>query len=142
MSRENQLLNRVAQVYDWLHRQIRQSAHLAGYCRACGGCCDFRTFEHRLFVTPPELIYLASNIGVENLKPMPAGRCRYNLNGRCSVYEYRFAGCRIFSCSGDPDFQSRLSESALERFKAICTHFKLPYSYTDLPTALNHRAGF
>lgn len=106
-------------------------------CRACGDCCDFEEFDHRLFVTPPELVYLASNLGVEDLKPMSTGRCPYNVEGKCSVYEYRFAGCRIFSCSGHPDFQSRLSETALEKFKAVCTHFQVPYRYTDLPTALN-----
>ena len=26
-------------------------------CRACGGCCDFEAFGHRLYVTTPEAVY-------------------------------------------------------------------------------------
>ncbi len=137
MAEKVKIVKKVAEIYDWLDEQIRESTRLEGRCRACGDCCNFEEFDHRLFVTPPELIYLASNLGVENLESMPTGRCPYNIEGRCSIYEYRFAGCRIFSCSGHPDFQSRLSETVLEKFKTICTHFHVPYRYTDLPTALN-----
>ena len=131
----SQLLKRVAEIYKWLDSQIRKSVHLAGICDACGKCCDFESFDHHLFVTTPELIYLAANLGAENVKPMTTGRCPYNIRGKCSVYEHRFSGCRIFSCKGDTDFQSRLSESALKRFKSICKEFQIPYRYTDLATA-------
>jgi hypothetical protein len=49
----------------------------------------------------------------------------------------RFAGCRIFFCEGDADFQSELSESVISRFKSLCTEFDIPYIYSDLRTALN-----
>jgi len=137
MAEKVEIVKRMAEIYDWLEEQIRECVDLRWMCRACGDCCDFEGFDHRLFVTPPELIYLASNLGVENLKPMPTGRCPYNIEGRCSIYEYRFAGCRIFSCQGHPEFQSRLSESALDKLKTTCTHFNIPYRYTDLPGALN-----
>ena len=178
----NRLLERVAEIYDWLHSQIRRHGDLAGLCDVCGKCCDFDSpalaseqelaagcdegFDHRLFVTPPELMYLAANLGAENIKgshfaspsdsrrqtglrairrkmgprPMPTSRCPYNIGGKCTVYEYRFAGCRIFCCNGDADFQSRLSESALKKLKSICTEFQIPYRYTDLASALNSLA--
>lgn len=132
-----QLIKRVAEIYEWLDSQIRESARLAGICDACGKCCDFSKFDHRLFVTPPELMYLAANLGAENVKPMTTGRCSYNIKGKCSVYEHRFSSCRIFSCKSDTDFQSRLSESAVEKFKAICEQFQIPYRYTDLTTAMD-----
>jgi len=132
------VLDRVAKVYERLDSQIRRRSHLAGVCDGCGRCCDFAEFDHRLFVTPPELMYLAVHLGTEGLNPMPTGRCPYNVAGKCSVYRHRFAGCRIFCCKGDADFQSRLSESALKRFKAICEESQIRYLYVDLPTALNN----
>ena len=131
------LLKRVGEIYDWLDGQVRRSGDLAGACKACGKCCDFDAFDHRLFVTPPELMYLAAHLGRENIRPMTEGRCPYNRDGKCGVYEHRFAGCRIFCCNGGADFQSGLSESVLSRFKSLCVEFHVPYHYTDLATALN-----
>ena len=147
------LLQKVAEIYTWLDTQIRDNNQLTGQCSACGKCCDFASpapaseqgpapgldqgFDHRLFVTPPELMYLAANLGAEKQKQMTTNRCPYNIDGKCTIYEYRFAGCRIFCCKADTDFQSRLSESALKKFKSICTEFQIPYRYTDLATALN-----
>lgn len=138
MAGNGALLQRVAELYHWLDGQIRANSHLAGPCQVCGECCDFDSFDHRLFVTPPELMYLAASLATDTLKPMPTSRCPYNVDGKCSVYEYRFAGCRIFFCKGDGDFQSRLGESALKEFKSICTGLRIAYRYTDLATALNH----
>ena len=135
------LLERVAEIYKWLDLQVRLEADMAGACRSCGDCCDFDRFDHRLFITPPELMYLAANLGAENIKPMLSGRCPYNVDGKCSVYEYRFSGCRIFCCNGDADFQSRLSEEVLERLKSICVELQIPYRYTDLAAGLNNLAG-
>ncbi|MHC4557542.1 MAG: YkgJ family cysteine cluster protein [Planctomycetota bacterium] len=127
------LLKKVAEIY--------KNNDLSGACEACGKCCDFDGFDHHLFVTPPELMYLVAKLGKEEIKPMPSSRCPYNIDGKCSVYEYRFVGCRIFCCSADEDFQSRLSESALEKLKSICTEFQIPYRYTDLAAGLNSLAG-
>ena len=149
MQNNAQLLKKVAEIYNWLRLQARRYSNLAGKCSTCGECCDFdspasageQRFDHRLFVTTPELMYLAANLGHENIKPMPRSRCPYKTGGKCTIYEYRFAGCRIFCCKGDADFQSSLSESALKKFKSICTEFQIPYRYEDLPTALNRFAG-
>jgi len=138
---DSRLLERVAEVYDWLELEIRRSDNLSGACKCCGDCCDFDAFDHRLFVTSPELTYLAANLGTENIKAMPSGRCPYNIDGKCGVHEHRFAGCRIFCCSGDAAFQSELSEVVLARLKTICTEFRIPYRYVDLATALNGLAS-
>ncbi len=138
---DGRLLERVAEIYRRLERKLRLSEESAGRCRACGDCCDFDAFDHRLFITPPELEYLRASLGDDNLMPMTSGRCPYNVDGKCGVYEYRFAGCRIFCCSGDKDFQSELSERVLEELKSICEEFQIPYSYTHLAAALNGCAG-
>jgi hypothetical protein len=86
-------------------------------------------------------MYLAANLGAENIMPMLSSRCPYNIDGKCSVYEYRFSGCRIFCCNGDADFQSGLSEEVLEKLKSICVEFQIPYRYTDLAAGLSSLAG-
>lgn len=134
----NQLLKRVAEIYEWLHEQVRNNSDMSGHCDVCGKCCDFESFDHRLFVTLPELMYLTANLGGENVKPMPNGRCPYHLDGKCTIHEYRFSGCRIFCCNGDVDFQNRLSESTLKKLKSLCTEFQIAYHYADLATALNN----
>jgi Fe-S-cluster containining protein len=134
---ESRLVRRVAEIYRRLDLQIHDNGSLSGVCRACGKCCDFDDFDHRLFVTTPELMYLAAKLAGEKMKPMNGGRCPYNIDGECSIYEYRFAGCRVFCCKGDADFQSGLSESAVKKFKSACAEFGVPYKYLDLPKALN-----
>jgi len=147
MKNDSQLLKKVAEIYNWLNFQLRDNSDLAGKCDACGKCCNFgpvttdQSFDHRLFVTPPEIMYLAANLGTENIKLMPTTRCPYNVAGKCTIYNYRFVGCRIFCCNADMDFQSRLSESALKKLKSICTQFQVPYRYTDLAAALNSFAS-
>jgi len=168
-TKHTQILKRVAEIYNWLDREIRSNADLAGQCNACGKCCNFENpagtsehgFDHRLFVTTPEMIYLTMNLGAEKIKPMVTSRgstlstwfdfahhkslktgtltirCPYNIDGKCTIYEYRFAGCRIFCCKADTDFQSRLSESVLKKFKSICTELGVPYRYIYLAGALN-----
>jgi hypothetical protein len=134
--RDDRLGKKVAEIYDWLETQIADR-NTKGQCSACGECCDFDGFEHRLFITPPELMYLRVNLGDENVMPMPTDRCPYNIEGKCTVYEYRFAACRIFCCCADENFQSELSETALKKLKTLCAEFQIPYRYSDLANALN-----
>ena len=86
-------------------------------------------------------MYLQAKLGVDQLKPMTTGRCPYNLAGKCTIYEYRFAACRIFCCKADAEFQGRLAESALTELKSICTEFHIPYQYTDFAAALSCCGG-
>lgn len=139
--RHRRLLEDVAALYDWIDAQLAQNADRAGRCGACGKCCDFDAYDHLLFVTPPELIYLAERLKVDRLKTMDAGRCPYQGVAECSVHAHRFSGCRIFCCTGDAGFQSELTEAALKRLKAICARYEIPYRYADLKTALAAQAS-
>lgn len=132
------ILSEVERVYSWLASEIAARPESAGNCRTCGRCCDFNSFAHRLFVTTPEIIYFRAKLPDDNIRSFDSGRCPYNLKGKCTVYKYRFAGCRIFCCCGDSDFQSRLSEKAIGRFKSLCRQLRIPYRYMDLPTAMNN----
>gem|GEM_PF-3474605 len=68
-----------------------------------------------------------------------AGTCPFNRSGLCTIYEHRFAGCRIFHCMQDQDSQSRLSESTLAMLKTICQAHQVEYRYVDLFDALSGR---
>jgi Fe-S-cluster containining protein len=135
LERRRQILDEVAGLYAWIEEQLAQDTERSGQCAACGACCDFPAYDHRLYVTPPELLYLAHGVGA-GLKPALTGRCPYQENGKCTVHAYRFSGCRIFCCRGDAGFQSELSESVVKRLKAICERFDIPYRYAELGAAL------
>lgn len=128
----SEICGEVKKIYDWLDSQL---AETADKCTTCGNCCDFGRFGHKLFITSPELLYFKTNIG--DLKPMPAGVCPYMRDNKCTARDFRFAGCRIFFCKADEEFQSKLSERVLKDFKQICDKYQLPYQYADLKTSLN-----
>jgi len=139
MTQNPKLLNEVAALYDWLDRRTSRYCKPEILCSACGKCCNFKKFGHLLFVTGPELFYLSARLN-DKLKTMTNGICPYNKWGKCTVYKYRFSGCRIYNCHADKDFQSALSESAIKKLKSICKKFDISYKYTDLKTALGNFA--
>ena len=137
LNNNEKLLKEIEKLYEWLDSQI--SDKLSSECEACGKCCDFISYDHRLYVTVPEIMYLAVNPSVDFPKTMETGICPYNKEGKCTVYEFRFSGCRIFNCKADPDIQSELSESTLRKLKAIHTKYKITYRYMELSSALNEQ---
>jgi hypothetical protein len=140
--KKSKICSEVKEIYDWLDSNIK---NFNPQCAACGKCCDFGTFGHKLFVTTPELLYFYKN--VKNLKPtcppkpwrrrMPAQTCPYLENNKCSARDFRFAGCRIFFCKADSEQLSRLSEETIKKFKTLCEKYDLPYRYADLATTMN-----
>lgn len=141
MTKISDASQRVSDIYRWIDEQISANAVSAGTCNMCGKCCDFEQFGHLLFVTSLEVAFLEENIKPEKIKKMPAGVCPYNIDNTCSIHDFRFAGCRIFTCKGDADFQSKLSEMSLDKLKAVCRELQIPYRYKDLASALNETVG-
>lgn len=127
------LTEKIEDIYNWIEKELK-SNNVS--CESCGRCCDFVNYDHRLYVTSPELIYFKEKLGTKNIKSMTDGKCPYNIDGKCSVYQYRFAGCRIFNCKSDRDLQSELSEQAIQKFKDLCSQFDIPYRYAELTAAL------
>ena len=64
------IIESVQRVYDWLDSEIQGNDSFVNGCKVCGKCCDFDGFEHKLFVTSPELIYFRHKTGDEKLKQM------------------------------------------------------------------------
>jgi len=136
MNNTQVIVTRVAELYAWIDQEIQNHGDVAGSCRACGQCCDFAAYDHRLFVTTPELIFFQVQLN-DPVKSMTAGRCPYQAQEKCSVYEIRFLGCRIFGCERSSSFQTELMETALQRLRELCDEFDIPYGYLDLAKALN-----
>lgn len=132
MNAASQIIQKVRDIYRWVDEQVAQTNSA---CRACGQCCDFEAFGHRLYVTTPELLYFKQFVE-SGIKPMPSGVCPYRIDGKCSVYPWRFSGCRIFACEGDSEAESLLSEQAIHKFKTICTTHQIPYRYVYLKAGL------
>ena len=126
------MIEAVEKLYAWIDSQVAET----GNCKACGDCCDFEKFGHRLYVTSVEIAYFTEKMK-HDLRKMDDNICPYRVNGKCTVYPYRFAGCRIFACGRDEDSESDLSEESLKKLKEIGEEFQIPYKYTDLKTALN-----
>ncbi len=127
----------VKDLYREIERTIETKIPGNELCRACGRCCDFESFGHKLFVTTPELIYLRELLGTGGIREMTGPVCPYNRDGRCEIHDHRFLGCRIFFCRLDEEFQNTVMEDALKRIKAICSEEQIPYWYLELPRALD-----
>ena len=138
MNRNDQIIARVSEIYNWIEAPQLANSEIAGQCVACGKCCDFESYDHRLYVTTPEIIYFVQKLGLTNIKKMIGGRCCYQVAGKCSVHAYRFSGCRIFCCKGDATFQNELTEEVIKKFKALCAELQIPYRYVELPAALKN----
>ena len=133
---KSDVVEEVAKIYDWIDDQLAANPESAGTCNQCGQCCDFDAYDHRLYITSPELEYFTKAIAPAKLKQMVTDRCPYQQNGKCTVHQHRFAACRIFTCKGNSDFQSQLTEQALEKLKSLCEEFNIPYQYKDLRSVL------
>jgi hypothetical protein len=128
----SQIIQEVDAVYKWLDERLAQ---MDSSCRACGDCCDFESFGHKLYITTPELIYFQNRLS-QPVKTMTADVCPYCIDGKCTVYPYRFSGCRIFSCKGDTEKENALCEKAISKFKMVCNEYPIPYNYVYLKSGL------
>ena len=63
MKKNDQIIARVSEIYKWIEDQQLANKAIAGKCSACGKCCDFEQYGHRLYVTTPEMIYFVEKLG-------------------------------------------------------------------------------
>lgn len=133
MQTNPKVLTGLEKIYRWIDSQNQKAG---ATCGTCGRCCNFETYGHRLFVTPPELMYLAANLRRQNLRAMTNSTCPYNVAAKCTIHNYRFAACRIFFCKADRPLQNQLSEQVLKKFKCLCNEFDVNYHYLSLKAGL------
>lgn len=126
------IFEEVEQVYTSIERRI-EVENVPG-CKQCGSCCDFGKYGHRLYISTPELMYFRHYVPKGEV--MNNGTCPYQIENKCTVHKYRFAGCRVFCCRMGEDLQSEMSEFAIRRFREICDKYDIAYQYCDLEQAL------
>lgn len=113
--------------------------HLTGldpWCKNCGLCCDFDRYDHRLYVTTLEMLFLLKGISLRKdayQKTARPGVCPYQQQDGCALRPYRSASCRIFFCQSlEPAFQNELTEQVLQRLRQLHQQFDAVYCYADL----------
>lgn len=104
-------------------------------CRACGKCCRFATFGHRLLVSPLELSLL-TEAPPEHL-PVEPGLCPYQRDDLCTARERRPLGCRIYFCEARLEDCSRLYERFHRDIRRLHADRRLPYIYAELTSNLS-----
>ena len=130
MNASPRIIQEVDAIYQWIDQQLAQ---MDSSCRACGDCCDFESFGHKLYITTPELLYFQHFISPQ---AMTTGICPYRIDGKCTVYPYRFSGCRVFSCKGDAEKENALCEQAIKKLKTLCDKHLISYHYVYLKRGL------
>jgi len=119
-------------------------------CQACGKCCRFEQFGHKLYVTAGELAYLIRQPASEadpqqsasGLQTKPAAVCPYQDGNRCIARDGRALGCRLFFC--DPaaaDWCNDIYEELHAKIKHLHAAHGLPYIYAELTSALAELAS-
>jgi len=119
-------------------------------CRACGKCCRFEEFGHKLYVTAGELAYLIRQPPPEAVLPQdasglrtkPAALCPYQDGDRCLARDSRALGCRLFFC--DPataEWSNVVYEEFHDKIKRLHAAHSLPYIYAELTAALAELAS-
>jgi hypothetical protein len=123
-----------------LYAAVDAAAAAGGWrCKACGACCDFASSGQRLYVSTGELALLAA---APPPQALPAGRCAYQIDGRCTVREARALGCRLFFC--DPAARQAFQqdyETYHRRLRRLHQAANLPYRYVELTAALEELFG-
>lgn len=130
------LLQRVAQLYEELHREIEPHEDL---CRMRGVCCDFPKAGHTLFASELEVRYMLS------LRPVDwsaeGALCPFWKQGLCTAREERPLGCRTYFC--DPSWRDR-GEEMHERYHRklieLAEEFGLDYRYQPWVDSLRNEA--
>ena len=99
-------------------------------CDVCGRCCHFADFDHVLYLSNLEAMYLC-RMGVP--AGTPAGACPFQDGPRCTAHPRRALGCRTFSCDKrHRDALQALYEACHREIKRLAEEAGVPWSYAPL----------
>ena len=109
-------------------------ASLPANCRGGGACCKFDLAGHLVYLSTGELALLTQTPPPQ--PPVP-GRCAYQVEDQCAVYDQRTLGCRLFFCDSDTgDAFQQTYEAFHEQLRSLHRTYGLPYRYVELTAAL------
>lgn len=127
------LLADLAAIYRDVDAELAEAGQT---CRACGRCCDFAGYGHRLYVSTAELALLTKVPPIDPSAPA-SGRCPYQSGADCTARLNRALGCRVFSCDETTDqFEHDLYARHHDRIRDLHSRHGLAYIYSDLPAAM------
>jgi len=124
---ERRAVDALGAVYDWVDGEL----HGVGTCRACGRCCHFKTYGHRLYACYAEALYLLAKHGLPPVN-FEDDRCGYQQDAVCLAREGRVLGCRTFFCGRDTRKTRDVHSRALDAIRRITVELGLPWDYRPL----------
>ncbi len=115
---------------------------LQAKCDACGKCCHFNSYGHRLYASTGELAYLKKHKPLTSLSN--GDSCPYLKDNLCSAREHRMLGCRIFfsqHTKAQEEEANLLYEELLKKLKELHLKYHVPWNYVDVMTAFPEESG-
>ena len=115
-----------------LYREIDlELRRLGAPCEACGRCCRFTEFGHRLWLTNLEADYLCARHG--RRAAVEPGVCAYLDGTSCSARDGRSLACRTFHCGLPAGVVEEITNRYFERLREIARAAGLSLEYVDSP---------
>lgn len=130
-------------------------------CWASGRCCNFAKTGHLLYVTGFEAAYTLLRLGTTTEAPSPPtnaaramalsqlsastlalaqarGDCPFLHNNLCGAHTIKPLGCRVYFCDRSAQtWQHDLTESGLQRLRALHDTHDIPYRYGEWRSLLS-----
>ena len=115
---------------DLYRRLDAEIARFQVSCDACGRCCHFSEFDHVLYLSRLEALYLfrrgAPRTGDTRV-------CPFLNEGGCGARSRRALGCRTFFCDRrDRDSFQSLYETYHREMRALSERFGIEWRYAPL----------
>lgn len=128
---------RLEAIYGMIADQV---AALAPTCVASGRCCNFESYEHRLYVTGLEAAWCVAQLAPEHPElsqesladAQQRGGCPFQVGKLCGVHTIKPVGCRTYFCDPRAEgWQEALTERAHGMVKALHESADVPYRYME-----------
>lgn len=118
-------------------------ARLPQPCTMCGFCCHFAANKYRLYASNLEFIYLFDKY---QAPPMTIGNdvCPFLQNGKCSVHDRRFLGCRTYfrlHTKIERIQSEEIYECQLDLLKELHRKYRLDWNYQDCMPVFQEEFG-
>lgn len=113
-------------------------------CVACGQCCRFATFGHRLYISSLEAAFVLESGEPFEARHLKEDRCPYQRENRCGARGRRMLGCRTFfsrHSREETEQAQRIYEEMLSELKSLYRRFNLDWEYADAQKYFREAAG-